>query len=453
MFIGLDVLSRPWGSAVRKRLAEGKFGVLTHAAAVDSQGQTCLEVLARLDLAPSVVFSPEHGLDGLVEAEVPVERDDSPAGGARVVSLYGIDRDSLTPSPADLAGLDLLLIDLVDIGSRYYTYVWTALLAIRAAAKAGVHALILDRPNPISGDPSRLEGAPQTDELLSFVGLEAIPIRHCMTIAELLVDLLAREGLSLGPDGAVSVIATEGWERFRLQDPRARPFVAPSPNMPTLETALVYPGGCLLEATNLSEGRGTTRPFQLVGAPFLDGALLKQALGDVQGAWIIPARFRPAWGKHAGSVCSGVLVHVENERAFRPVATYLRIIREARALAPEQFELLRRPYEFETDSPAFDLLTGKLEARSRLEAGATADELCELVCPVDPAWRERIVDGEARLLTAKAGAGRARVVSEAISKPPETDALGQPPETDALSKPPETDAAAPIDPATLGEVG
>jgi len=421
MLVGLDVLSRPWSSAVRKRLGEGNFGVLTHSAAVDGRGQRCLDVLSELDLAPRVVFSPEHGLDGLVEAEVPVVTDDSPARGARVVSLYGADRSSLTPKAEDLANLDVLLIDLVDVGSRYYTYVWTALLAIRAASQAGVHSLILDRPNPLGGDPSRLEGAPQAEELRSFVGLESIPIRHSMTIAELLLDQLARDGVALGPDGAVSVIACEGWERFRLLDPRSRPFVAPSPNMPSLEAALVYPGGCLLEATNLSEGRGTTRPFQLVGAPFLDGAELARAMGSVPGAWIIPTRFRPAWGKHAGVVCSGVQVHVENERRFRPVATYLRLIREARALAPEQFELLSRPYEFETTHPAFDLLTGRPDARSLLESGASAEDLIALVCPVDPSWQDRVHKAEARLPAARAGAGstrtRARVAEPAADLP------------------------------------
>lgn len=409
MLLGLDVLSRPWSTAVRKRLGEGKFAVLTHSAAVDARGGRCLDVLAELDLAPRLVFSPEHGLDGLVEAEVPVVSDDSPARGTRVVSLYGTDRASLTPRAEDLAGLDLLLVDLVDIGSRYYTYVWTALLAIRAAASAGVHTIILDRPNPLSGDPGQVEGAPQSEDLRSFVGLESLPIRHSMTIAELLIDQLAREGHSLGPDGAVSVLATEGWERMRLQDPRARPFVAPSPNMPALETALVYPGGCLLEATNLSEGRGTTRPFQLVGAPFLDGTELLRAVGSVDGAWIIPTRFRPAWGKHAGVVCSGVQVHVENERRFRPVATYLRIIREARALAGDRFELLSRPYEFETERPAFDLLTGQSEARTLLESGASAEDLIALVCPVDSSWSERIRQAEARLPAARAGTARTRV--------------------------------------------
>lgn len=402
MFVGLDVLSRPWGSPVRRRLSQGRFGVLTHAAAVDGRGQRCLDVLRELDLRPSIVFSPEHGLDGLVEAEVAVGRDESPAAGVPVVSLYGADRASLTPRAEDLAGLEVLVIDLVDVGSRYYTYVWTALLTARAAIAAGVHVLVLDRPNPIGGDPSRLEGAPQSEELRSFVGLECVPIRHCMTLAELLLDQLAREGVALGSAAGVSVIPTEGWERFRLHDARARPFVAPSPNMPTLETALVYPGACLLEATNLSEGRGTTRPFQLVGAPFLDGEELAKAIGAVPGAWIVPTRFRPAWDKHAGQVCSGVAVHVDSERSFRPVATYLRIIREARGLAAGKFELLRRAYEFETESPAFDLLTGTAAARAKLEADASADELAELVCPVDPSWRDRIFEAEARLQLALA---------------------------------------------------
>lgn len=431
MLVGLDVLSRPWSSAVRKRLGEGKFAVLTHSAAVDGRGQRCLDVLSELDLRPELVFSPEHGLDGIVEAEVPVDLDDSPTRGIRVVSLYGKDRASLEPRAEDLAGLDMLVVDLVDVGSRYYTYVWTALLAIRAAARAGVHTLILDRPNPLSGDPARIEGAPQAEALRSFVGLESIPIRHSMTVAELLLDQLAQDGLSFGAEGAVSVLGTEGWERYRLLDPRARPFVAPSPNMPTLETALVYPGGCLLEATNLSEGRGTTRPFQLVGAPFLDGAELARALGSIDGAWIIPARFRPAWGKHAGVVCSGIQVHVESERRFKPVATYLRIIREARALAPEHFELLRRPYEFETEHPAFDLLTGQVAAREALEGGASADELVDLVCPVDPSWQARIQKAESRLPAARAGAGRARTF---VPAPAET-LFDAPPERadDAIS--------------------
>jgi len=418
MLLGLDVLSRPWASGVRKRLADGKFGVLTHSAAVDARGRRCLDLLAELELSPKVVFSPEHGLDGLVEAEVPVEKDDSPTPGAPLVSLYGKDKASLTPRSQDLAGLDVLLIDLVDVGSRYYTYVWTALLAARAAIGAGVHVLILDRPNPIGGDPKRVEGRLQEADLCSFVGLEPIPIRHSMTIGELLLDQLANDAslgdrALLGADGAVSILANEGWERFRLQEPRARPFLAPSPNMPSLETALVYPGGCLLEATNLSEGRGTTRPFQLVGAPFLDGSALAKALGSVLGAWIVPTRFRPAWGKHAGSVCSGVQVQVENERLFRPVATYLSIIREARALAPGQFELLDRPYEFETEHAAFDLLTGRAEARRALEAGSSADELVELICPVEASWQDRIREAEARLPQARAGARR--VVSQVVA--------------------------------------
>ena len=194
------------------------------------------------------------------------------------MSLYGADKGSLVPSEEMLARIDVLVIDLCDVGSRYYTYVWTALMAARAAAKAGKHVIVLDRPNPISGDPATLEGTPQQPDHLSFVGLEPLPVRHALTLAEILVHFCRRDGLPLGSEGAISVVPTQGWERHRTAEAWGAPFVMPSPNMPTLETALVYPGACLLEGTNLSEGRGTTAPFQLVGAPFLDGEKLAEQL-------------------------------------------------------------------------------------------------------------------------------------------------------------------------------
>ncbi|HSC86317.1 MAG TPA: DUF1343 domain-containing protein [Polyangiaceae bacterium] len=394
MLVGLDVLKRARNSAARRRLAEARFGVLTHAPAVDSEGKNTLEVLRDLDLAPSVVFSPEHGLDGLAQAEEPVGEDDSSALGARLVSLYGASKETLSPRADDLNGLELLLIDLVDVGSRYYTYTWTALLAARAAIAAGVHVLILDRPNPIGADPGRLEGRPQDDELRSFVGLEQLPIRHCMTLAEVVVSVLGQTDVPLGPTGALSIVSCQGWERHRSAWAWGRPFVPPSPNMPTLQTALVYPGGCLLEGTNLSEGRGTTTPFQSVGAPFLDGAELARTLGPIPGAWVRPTRFRPSFDKHAGKVCGGVQLHVHDEARFRPVETYLRLVHAARTLAPADFQFLTRVYEFESAHPAFDLLAGTPQARQLLESGAPVEELVQLVCPVDDDWRVRVESAE-----------------------------------------------------------
>ncbi len=394
MLVGLDQLARGRFSALRKRLSQSKVGVVTHAPAVDSHGKQTLDLLREIGVTPEIVFSPEHGLDGVAQAEVPVENDDADVGGTRLVSLYGRTKDSLHPRAEDLDGLDILVVDLVDVGSRYYTYVWTALLCARAAADASVHTLVLDRPNPISGDPHALEGRPQNAELCSFVGLEPIPIRHSMTIGELVTYFLNMDDKPLGPDGALSIVPTRGWERLRTASALGRPFVPPSPNMPTPETALVYPGGCLLEGTNLSEGRGTTTPFQLVGAPFLEGRALAEALGDVPGAWIRPARFQPSFDKHAGKVCGGVMLHVSDATVFRPVETYLRLIAAARALAPDDFELLSRPYEFETEHPAFDLLTGTPDARKQLLEGASGADLAALVCPVDDDWQLRIETAE-----------------------------------------------------------
>jgi uncharacterized protein YbbC (DUF1343 family) len=294
-----------------------------------------------------------------------------------LISLYGNDKASLAPRPDHLAGLDMLLIDLMDVGSRYYTFVWTALLAARAAARAGVHVLVLDRPNPISGDPASVEGAPQREGFTSFVGLESVPIRHAMTVGELLAHFFARDGLALGPDGALSVVSPRGWERHRTARAWTRPFVAPSPNMPTVETALVYPGGCLIEGTNLSEGRGTTLPFQTVGAPFLNGAALARALNDARlpGVMIRPQSFRPTFEKHAGQLCHGVVLHVTDPRLFRPVTTYLTLIALARQQAPDAFQFRTGAYEFETTIPAFDLLTGSDAARLALLGGASAEDV------------------------------------------------------------------------------
>jgi uncharacterized protein YbbC (DUF1343 family) len=400
MHTGIDQLSGNSLSNLRRRLRDSRVGVLTHAAAVDRRGQQTLAVLEDLGVTPRLVFAPEHGLDAFAQAEEPVASapaTEAEGGRAPVISLYGRTKAELAPSAEHLAELDVLLVDLQDVGSRYYTYVWTALLAARAAAEAGVHTAVLDRPNPISGDPALLEGAPQSPEYLSFVGLEPLPIRHGLTLGEILVSAFERDGKALGPDGALSVVPTRGWERLRTAEAWGRPFVAPSPNMPTLETALVYPGGCLVEGTNLSEGRGTTLPFQLVGAPFLDGReLARQLLAQgVLGAWIRPVSFRPSFEKHQGALCGGVAIHVTNPQMFRPVATYLSLITLAQRLAPGEFAFRDTPYEFESEKPAFDLLTGSDQARRAILAGASPEEVVALVAPVDAAQRQAVFQVEA----------------------------------------------------------
>lgn len=403
MLAGLDQLYSAQIGNLRRRLRGQRLAVLTHAAAIDRRGRHLLTVLEELGASPQILFTPEHGLFADAQAEEPVRDEATPAegepSGPRVVSLYGDSKERLSPRDDELEGIELLLIDLVDVGSRYYTYVWTALLAARAAAAKGIHTVVLDRPNPISGDPASVEGAPQREGFLSFVGLEPLPIRHALTIGEILAQCFERDGHALGPEGALSVARVLGWERHRTAEAWGRPFIMPSPNMPTLETALVYPGGCLIEGTNLSEGRGTTAPFQLVGAPFLDGPALAQALVEAgtPGVLVRPVSFRPSFEKHAGQRCSGVMLHVTSPALFRPVTTYLTLITLARAQAPEAFAFRTTPYEFESVIPAFDLLTGSAEARTAIAGGASAEDVVATTAPVDAAQREAVLAAEARL--------------------------------------------------------
>jgi uncharacterized protein YbbC (DUF1343 family) len=401
LLTGLDLAAT---GTLPRRLREARVGVLTHAAAIDRRGRQTLTVLAELGANVCLVFAPEHGLDADAQAEVPIETGETSDDAVPLVSLYGKTRDELVPAREHLERIDVLVVDLTDVGSRYYTYVWTALLAARAARDAGVHTIVLDRPNPISGDPRTIEGTPQSEGFLSFVGLEPLPIRHALTVGEILAYFLDRDGSPLGPDGALSVVSVVGWERHRTALAWGRPFVMPSPNMPCLETALVYPGGCLVEGTNLSEGRGTTAPFQIVGAPFLDGRALSQKLlqSGLPGAIARPVTFRPTFEKHAGERCSGVMIHVTNAEMFRPVATYLRLIALARAQAPDAFEFRTSPYEFETTIPAFDLLTGSSAAREAIMTGTHPDDVAELIAPVDGSWAEVVREAEKRVERARA---------------------------------------------------
>jgi uncharacterized protein YbbC (DUF1343 family) len=405
MLAGLDQLYSAQIGSLRRRLRGERLAVLTHAAAIDRRGRHLLTVLEELGATPQIIFSPEHGLSGAAQAEeavhdeTPTDAGGESSGGARVVSLYGSNKERLSPTADELEGIQLLLIDLCDVGSRYYTFVWTALLAARAAAARGIHTVVLDRPNPISGDPATLEGALQQPGFLSFVGLEPLPIRHALTIGEILAQFMQDGGHPLGADGALSVARVLGWERYRTAEAWGRPFIMPSPNMPTIESALVYPGGCLVEGTNLSEGRGTTAPFQLVGAPFLDGPALAKSLNEAgaPGVLVRPVTFRPMFEKHAGSNCHGVMLHVTSPALFRPVATYLTLIALCRAQAPEQFAFRATPYEFESEIPAFDLLTGSAAARSALLSGASPEDVVATTAPVDPSFRERVLEAEARL--------------------------------------------------------
>jgi uncharacterized protein YbbC (DUF1343 family) len=362
---GLDVLVQRLPSLLGGRTV----GLLSHPASVTRQLIHARRAIGSIrGVKLGRLFAPEHGLTGAAQDLVSVGAERDALTGLPVVSLYG---RRLAPDPRALDGLDALVVDLQDVGSRYYTFVWTTALAMRAAARVGLPVVVLDRPNPLGGE--KLEGNMPDPRFASFVGLYPLPTRHGMTIGELAAYLNDTHGL--GCD--LTVVPMLGWKRAMRWEDTGLPWVAPSPNMPTPDTARVYPGGCLVEGTNLSEGRGTTRPFEWIGAPFLDGARLEQALTHrrLPGARYRAIGFEPAFHKWKGERCAGVQVHVTDPDRFKPVATYLAIIAEARRQSPRHFRWRQPPYEFERRKLPIDLLGGGPSMRRAIERGAPLKRL------------------------------------------------------------------------------
>jgi uncharacterized protein YbbC (DUF1343 family) len=352
--------------AVLSRLRGRRLGLCAHPASVDSQLRHARSVLQGQGLDLRVLFGPEHGYGG--EAQDMIAVHDAAPHDLPVHSLYGDSEAALSPTQAQLEGLDALVIDLQDVGARYYTFVWTAVLALRAAAKSGVETIVLDRPNPLGGDI--VEGGPQRAGYRSFVGLCDVAVRHGMTIGELCHMVAEQEGLA----DALHVVKMRDYQRsFDFAD-TGLPWVLTSPNMPTLDTVRVYPGGCLLEGTNLSEGRGTTRPFELWGAPYLDAAEIARRV-SADGVILRPLTYLPMFQKHAGKRCFGLQVHVSDPRRLRSYELYLRLIAEAQRQSSGGFAWRTAPYEFVSDRPAIDLLTGGAEYRAVVDSGGDLDAL------------------------------------------------------------------------------
>jgi uncharacterized protein YbbC (DUF1343 family) len=355
-----------------RRLVEGRrVGLVAHPASVTGDLTHALDVVSAAGAQVEVLFGPEHGFGGEAQDMEPVDGLATGPGGIPLCSLYGADEASLSPPDDLIADLDALVVDLADVGSRYYTFVWTAVLCLRACHRAGVELILLDRPNPLGGE--RVEGAPQEPGFLSFVGLLPVAVRHGLTPGEILRLAAAADGTA----DALTVVPMQGWERWMTHGDTGQPWVLPSPNMPSWDTALVYPGGCLLEATWASEGRGTTRPFELVGAPEIDGRDLAERLArmDLPGVGFRPVGFKPMFQKHAGEPCGGVQLHVVDRDAFLPYRTGVALLLALARAAGERFRWRTAPYEFVTDIPAIDLLTGSTAVRRGVEAGADLEEI------------------------------------------------------------------------------
>lgn len=378
--VGLDRLAEdPSLSALVADLRTSRVALLAHPASVSRKLVHALDVLRPLGIVPRVLFGPEHGWAGQAQDMIGVgDGLDPSAAGTRVISLYGERYEDLSPKREHLDGIDVVVIDLQDVGARYYTFVWTAVLVARACRDAGVRVLVLDRPNPLGC--AAIEGRLQEPGFLSFVGLEQLPIRHGLTLGEIVAWRAKVEGYA----ELVTIIDSVGLQPTTQASDWDRPFVMPSPNMPTYETALVYPGGCLLEGTNLSDGRGTTHPFEITGAPWLDGVRLARELAATGlGGFIArPISFEPTFHKHARKTCSGVQIHATDPKAFRPVATYTALIALAHHAQPVQFAFRTEKYEFVDTIPAFDLLTGSARARERILAGEDALEIATEVAAV-----------------------------------------------------------------------
>jgi uncharacterized protein YbbC (DUF1343 family) len=377
---GLDILRDSHWQPLRGQ----RLGLVCHPASVDSRLRHAVDLIA---LAPGVqlvaLFGPEHGFHGVAQDLIGV--GDTTAGAFRVQSLYGDSVESLRPTAEQLHGIDTLVIDLQDIGSRYYTFQATMLYCLEAAAESQVRVVVLDRPNPLGG--VEVEGPALRAGYESFVGPHSIATRHGLTMGEL-AQLYRTE---LTANVKLDVIACEGWRRDMSFEPTALPWVMPSPNMPTIETAVVYPGQCLLEGTNLSEGRGTTRPFELCGAPWINPRELIARLehDDLPGVVFRPVWFRPTFQKFAGQDCGGVQLHVTDRAAFHPVRTGLALLQALRDLSGTRFAWRTEEYEFVSDRPAIDLLFGSDRERLALEAGKSWREIAAAWEPEEAAFRKR----------------------------------------------------------------
>lgn len=383
---GLEMLLHAGAASLRGK----NIGVITNQASVGPGFAHTVDLLrAQPMVRVGALFGPEHGVRGEAQDMVAVG-----AGGAQgqfdrrlgvpVYSLYGATVDTLTPTPAMLQGLDALVFDMQDVGSRYYTFYATMAFAMQAAAEAGLEFYVLDRPNPLGGQ--HIEGGAQEPGFESFVGPFPLPVRHGLTMGEL--ALWANDRLSLNCD--LTVVAMEGWDRRMLWEETGLPFIPPSPNMPTADTARVYPGMCLVEGTNLSEGRGTTRPFEQVGAPFYDPDRLAAALNAqrLPGVHFRACWFQPTFHKFAQQDCGGVFLHVTDRQAFRPYKTGLAFLMTAQDLSRDGFRWRTEKYEFIDTIPAIDLLTGSAEVRLTLDRGETLGELFEEFAAEEQAFRD-----------------------------------------------------------------
>ena len=346
---GLEIICNTFPEGLKGK----RIGILCHAPSVTRNFEHIADIIfKRNDCKLKALFGPQHGLFGQTQDNmIEWEGNTHPVYKIPVFSLYGSNRK---PTEAMLEEIDILLVDLQDVGARLYTYVWTIKLCMEACTEAGIPVWLLDRPNPIARVP--FDGPVLKKEFFTFVGGASIPLCHRMTIGEMTVWL--REKYIPGCD--LTVIWMQNWKRDSLFSETGLPWILPSPNMPTLQTAMVYPGTVLIEALNVSEGRGTTIPFELFGAPFINGEKLKKNLDsrNIPGCIFRIHNFIPTFNKYKGEFCNGLQIHVTNPAKFFPVSTALEIFDAIIETTPGGLKFNQPPYEYEYNLLPFDILSG-----------------------------------------------------------------------------------------------
>lgn len=363
---GLDVVFERYRGLLRGK----RVGLIVNPASVNRNFHHASDLfLASSECQLTALFGPQHGIssttqDNMIEWEG--GRDERT--GLPVYSLYGATR---IPTEEMVRDVDVLVCDLPDVGTRVYTFAATMANCMIAARQYDKEVIVLDRPNPIGG--VHVEGGLVAPGFESFVGMFPIPLRHGMTMGEL--ALLFNEAFGIGC--RLSVVPMEGWQRQMWFDQTGLPWIMPSPNMPTLDTATVYPGTVLVEGTLLSEGRGTTRPFELIGAPFVDPSRLVKELASekLPGVYFRPCSFSPTFHKYAGEVCHGVQIHVLDRQQFKPVITAIALLKAIHRLYPDQFAWRQPPYEYVYDRLPFDVIAGSDALRQQIVADVPLAEI------------------------------------------------------------------------------
>jgi uncharacterized protein YbbC (DUF1343 family) len=354
------------------RLRGKRIGIVANPASVD---HTFTHIVDRLrsdeTITLNAIFGPQHGFHATLQdnmIETPHARDDR-----RQVPVYSLYSETREPTAEMLKDLDVLVIDLQDVGTRVYTFIYTMANCLKAAGRIGLPVIVCDRPNPIGG--MEVEGPQLRKGFESFVGLFPIPLRHGLTIAEL--ARFFNDRFALG--ATLDVIPMEGWSRAMFWDDADVPWIIPSPNMPTLDTAIVYPGQVLFEGTQLSEARGTTRPFELVGAPWIDADRFAASMNAhaLPGVHFRATYFEPTFQKFAKQTCGGCQIHVTNRETFRPVLATATLLREFRAANPERFAWRQPPYEYEHDKMPIDILAGSSDLRQQIDANLDPRAIAE----------------------------------------------------------------------------